>query len=100
MTGPLKDPKVRAHVDGAKLASFWERKLNIEDEGIVEDYAGVKEDVRLQAIAQEEAQALQEEMQGQPIGVGDQAGTGTETFTEEGGQGDSPSPSQGQPPIM
>ena len=99
MTGPLKDPKVRAHVDGAKLASFWERKLNIEDEGIVEDYAGVKEDVRLQAIAQEEAQALQEEMQGQPIGVGDQSGTGTETFTEEGGQGDSPSPSQGQPPV-
>ena len=99
MQGPLQDPKIRAHVDGAKLASFWERKLNIEDEGIVEEYAGVKEDVRLQAIAQEEAQALQEEMQGQPIGVGDQSGTGTETFTEEGGQGNSPSPSQGQPPT-
>ena len=88
MSGPLQDPKVRAHVDGAKLASFWERKLNIEDEGIVEDYAGVKEDVRLQAIAQEEAKMLQEESEGEPIGVGDQSGTGTETFAEEGGQGD------------
>ena len=97
MQGPLQDPKVRAHVDGSKLASFWERKLNIEDEGIVEEYAGVIEDVRLQAIAQEEAQSIQEETEGEPIGVGDQSGTGTETFTEEGGQGDSPSPSQGQP---
>ena len=99
MQGPLKDPKVRAHVDGAKLASFWERKLNIEDEGIVEDYAGVKEDVRLQAIAQEEAKNIQEENEAEPIGVGDQSGTGTETFTEEGGQGDTPSPIQRQPPI-
>ena len=97
MQGPLQDPKVRAHVDGSKLASFWERKLNIEDEGIVEEYAGVIEDVRLQAIAQEEAQSIQEETEGEPIGVGDQSGTGTETFTEEGGQGASPSPSQGQP---
>lgn len=99
MQGPLQDPKVRAHVDGSKLASFWERKLNIEDEGIVEEYAGVIEDVRLQAIAQEEAESIQEENQGQPIGVGDQSGTGSETFAEEGGQGDSPSPSQGQSPI-
>ncbi len=97
MQGPLQDPKVRAHVDGSKLASFWERKLNIEDEGIVEEYAGVIEDVRLQAIAQEEAKSIQEETEGEPIGVGDQSGTGTETFAEEGGQGDSPSPGQGQP---
>ena len=101
MTGPLKDPKVRAHVDGSKLASFWERKLNIEDEGIVEDYAGVKEDVQLQAIAQAEAQAIQQEtQQQQPIGVGDQSGTGTETFAGEEGQGVRPGPGQGQPPIM
>ena len=99
MQGPLQDAKIRAHVDGSKLASFWERKLNIEDEGIVEEYAGVIEDVRLQAIAQEEAESIQEEGQGEPIGVGDQSGTGTETFAEEGGQGDSPSPSQGQSPI-
>ena len=96
MTGPMKDPKVRAHVDGSKLASFWERKLNIEDEGIVEDYAGIKEDVRLQAIAQEEAKRLQEVSQGQPVGVGDVSGTGVETFTEEGGQGDSAGPGEGQ----
>lgn len=93
MQGPLQDPKVRAHVDGSKLASFWERKLNIEDERIVEEYAGVIEDVRLQAIAQEEAESIQQENQGQPIGVGDQSGTGAETFAEEGGQEDSPGPS-------
>jgi len=85
MQGPLQDPKVRAHVDGSKLAAFWERKLNIEDEGIVEEYAGVIEDVRLQAIAQEEAESIQEEGQGEPIGVGDQSGTGTETFAQEEG---------------
>jgi hypothetical protein len=85
MQGPLQDPKVRAHVDGSKLAAFWERKLNIEDEGIVEEYAGVIEDVRLQAIAQEEAESIQEEGQGESIGVGDQSGTGTETFAQEEG---------------
>jgi hypothetical protein len=97
MTGPMTDPKIRAHVDGAKLANFWERKLNIEDEGIVEDYAGIKEDVRLQAIAQEEAQRLKEVTQGDPIGVGDATGTGVETFAEEGGQGNNNQPSPQQP---
>lgn len=99
MNGPLKDPKVRAHVDGSKLAAFWERKLNLEDEGIVEDYAGIKEDVRLQAIAQEEAAKLQEEAESGPIGVGDVTGTGTETFTGEEGQGGRSSTSERQPPI-
>ena len=95
MSGPLKDPKVRAHVDGLKLATFWERKLNIEDEGIIEEYAGIKEDVTLQAIAQEEAQKLQQVAQTQPVGVGDVSGTGVQTFTEEGGQGGGNIPSQG-----
>jgi len=93
MQGPLQDPKIRAHVDGFKLASYWERKLNIEDEGIIEENAGVKEDVRLQAIAQEEAQAIQEETGGQPIGVGDASGTGTETLTPEGDAGNGNVPS-------
>ena len=93
MQGPLQDPKIRAHVDGFNLASYWERKLNIEDEGIIEENAGVKEDVRLQAIAQEEAQAIQEETGGQPIGVGDASGTGTETLTPEGDAGNGNVPS-------
>ena len=97
MSGPMQDPKVRAHVSGVKLANFWERKLNIEDEGIVEEYAGIKEDVHLQAIAQEEAKALQGEQEGDPIGVGDATGTGVETFAEEGGQGNSNQPSPQQP---
>ena len=99
MSGPLQDPKIRAHVSGNKLAEFWERKLNIEDEEIIEENAGVKEDVRIQAIAQEEARALQEEAGGEPIGVGDQSGTGTQTFTGEEGQGDSGGASERQPPT-
>ncbi len=98
MSGPMQDPKVRAHVSGAKLADFWERKLNIEDEGIVEEYAGIKEDVRLQAIAQEEAQQFQQVNQGQPVGVGDVSGTGVETFAQEGGQGDSAGTGEGESP--
>ena len=99
MTGPLQDPKIRAHVSGVKLAEYWERKLNLEDEGIVEENAGVKEDVRLQAIAQEEAQQLQEEAQTEPIGVGDVSGTGVETFTGEGGAENSGGAGQEQPPA-
>lgn len=97
MSGPLQDPKIRSHVSGIDLANYWERKLNLEDEGIIEEYAGIKEDVRLQAIAQEEAQQFQED-QGQPIGVGDVSGTGTETFTEEGGQAGGSGSGQGQSP--
>jgi len=93
----MQDPKIRAHVSGIKMAEFWERKLNIEDEGIIEENAGVKEDVRIQAIAQEEAQALQQESGSDPIGVGDQSGTGTQTFTEGEGPQNSPSPSGQQP---
>ena len=88
MSGPMQDPKIRAHVSGIALADYWERKLNLEDEGIVEENAGVKEDVRLQAIAQEEAQRLQEVAQSDPIGVGDASGTGVETFTGQGGAPD------------
>lgn len=97
MSGPLQDPKVRAHVSGANLARFWERKLNIEDERIVDDFAGIVEDVRLQAVAQEEAQNLQALQQGQDIGVGDASGTGTETFTGQEGQGNNTGTGAGQP---
>ena len=98
MSGPLQDPKIRAHVSGVKLAEFWERKLLIEDEDIVEENAGVKEDVRIQAIAQEEARALQEEAGGEAIGVGDQSGTGTQTFTGEETAADRQSPGGVLPP--
>lgn len=99
MTGPMQDPKIRAHVSGIALAEFWERKLNIQDEGIVEENIGVKEDVRIQAIAQEEAQSLQESSQGEPIGVGDQSGTGTETFAGEERAGNSPRTGGGVSPA-
>ena len=94
MSGPLQDPKVRNHINGFSLAEYWERKLNIEDEGIVEENAGVKEDVRVQAIAQQEAAAIQEESGGEAIGVGDQSGTGTDTLTGGEGSEGSQSPSR------
>lgn len=94
MSGPLQDPKIRNHVSGVALAEYWERKLNIEDEGIVEENAGVKEDVRVQAIAQQEAQAIQEESGGEAIGVGDQSGTGTDTLAPTEGSDDSQGPSR------
>ena len=97
MSGPLQDPKIRAHVSGIALAQYWERKLNIEDEEIIDENAGVKEDVRIQAIAQEEARTLQEEAGGDAIGVGDQSGTGTQTFAPEERQANSQSPSGEQP---
>ncbi len=59
--GPMQDPKVRMHVSGLKLAKFWERKLDLEDSEIIEEFAGVKEDVAGQAIAQAEAEQLREE---------------------------------------
>tara|TARA_B100000519_G_C14199864_1_gene417314 strand:+ start:68 stop:928 length:861 start_codon:yes stop_codon:yes gene_type:complete len=96
MSGPMQDPKIRAHVSGIALADYWERKLNLEDEGIVEENAGVKEDVRLQAIAQEEAQRLQEVAQSDPVGVGDVTGTGTETFTGQAGPAVGGVPGEGQ----
>ena len=96
MSGPMQDPKIRAHVSGIALADYWERKLNLEDEGIVEENAGVKEDVRLQAIAQEEAQRLQEVAQSEPVGVGDVTGTGVETFAQQAGPAVGGVPGEGQ----
>ena len=58
--GPMQDPKVRMHIKGIDLAKLYERKLQLEDEKLVEAFAGVKEDVQAQAIAQAEQQSLQQ----------------------------------------
>jgi hypothetical protein len=92
----LKDPKIRAHVSGEALANLWAEKLNLTDEGIVEPFAGIIEDVRLQAIAQAEAAQLQEDAEG-PIAVGDASGTGTEVAPGQEPATDAAQPSQGQP---
>lgn len=59
--GPMQDPKIRMHVDGFALARFWESKLNLKDANIIEEFAGVKEDVAGQAIAQAEQAQLAEQ---------------------------------------
>lgn len=70
--GAMQDPKIRMHVNGLKLAEFWETKLDLKDAGIIEEFAGVKEDVAGQIVAQAEAQALQEESGvGQPTPEGE-----------------------------
>lgn len=67
MQGPMQDPRVRAHINGVKLAEFFEKRLGLEDEEIIEPFAGIKEDVQIQAIAQGEAQNFKED-------AGDQIG--------------------------
>lgn len=61
MQTAMPDPKVRAHVSGFKLATYLENELDLEDIDIVEQFAGVKEDVELQAVAQAEQQRIAEE---------------------------------------
>ena len=92
MSGPMQDPKIRNHVSGINLASFWERKLNLEDENLVEEFIGVTEDVQAQAVAQSEAERIQESLQSE-VGVGDVTGTGSEVPSQQGGQGGNTKPS-------
>lgn len=79
--GPMQDPKIRAHINGEKLATFYENRLGIQDDQIIEPFAGVKEDVAVQLVAQTEQQRLSEQLQleqqpggldasGQPATVG------------------------------
>lgn len=91
MQGPMQDPKVRAHIDGKQLAKVWEKKLNLEDEGIVAEYAGVKEDVRIQAIAAAEAQSFQD------AGLGPQPTDGQEAQSAQGASPINPSQVQSRP---
>ena len=88
----MQDPKIRNHVSGINLASFWERKLNLEDENLVEEFIGVTEDVQAQAVAQSEAERIQESLQSE-VGVGDVTGTGSEVPSQQGGQGGNTKPS-------
>lgn len=79
MQGPLQDPKVRAHVSGEVLARLVEQHLDFEDDELVEPFAGTKEDVHMQAIAQAEAKRLQSDKGTDgAIRVGDASGTGEE----------------------
>lgn len=61
MMGPMQDPCIRRHVAGQALADFWGKKLNLKNENIIVPFAGVKEDVYAQAIAQAESQRFQQE---------------------------------------
>jgi hypothetical protein len=60
--GPMQDPKIRAHVSGERLASFYEARLGLQDENIIEPFAGVREDVAIQMIAKAEADRLAKEV--------------------------------------
>lgn len=59
--GPMQDPKIRNHVSGFKLAKVWEELLGIEDDELIEENIGVKEDVRTARVAEEENNRLAEE---------------------------------------
>ena len=65
--GPMQDPKVRAHVSGFNLANYYENKLGIQNENIIEQYAGIKEDIELEAFAQAERARVQEQLQGPSV---------------------------------
>ena len=78
MQGPFQDPKLRMHLSGEKLAELIEQHMDLEDDGIIEKFAGVKEDVHAQAIAQAEAQQFSEQDTGGAVRAGDASGTGTE----------------------
>ncbi len=60
--GPLQDPKLRAHVSGFKIAKFYEKKLRLEDDEIIEEFIGVKEDVHAQLTARAESQRLSQDV--------------------------------------
>jgi hypothetical protein len=59
MAGPMQDPKIRSHVDGWALATYFNRKLMLDNEDIFIQYGGVKEDVQLRAIAAAEQKKLE-----------------------------------------
>jgi len=78
MQGPFQDPKIRYHVKGTKLAEMYNTYLDFDGMELFEEYAGVKEDVHAQAIAQSEAAQLQEQTGEADVRTGDVSGTGTE----------------------
>lgn len=87
INGPMKDPKIRAHVNGFNLASHLNKKLNIEDAKIIEAFAGVKEDVQIQAIAQAEGQRFQENAG--DIGLDEKSAVGAPVPIQQGsGEGE------------
>ena len=97
--GPMQDPKVRMHVRGLDLAKLYERKLQLEDEKLIEEFAGVKEDVQAQAVAQAEQQSLQ-----QATGQGEAAAQAAPGDTEavqrrQGKPEGGPTPGQGGAPA-
>lgn len=59
--GPMQDPKIRVHISGQKLAEFYEKRLGLEDDEIIEPFSGVMEDVHAQLTAEAEAQRLSQE---------------------------------------
>ena len=86
--GPVADPKIGMHISGIKMAQFYEKELGLEDEGVVEPYIGVKENVEAETIAAEHQAKLQQE-----AGVED--GGAPPVSPEEGGAGAVPVPAQG-----
>ena len=78
MQGPMQDPKIRAHVSGEVLAKLFENIMDFGDDDLIEPFAGTKEDVHMQAIAQAEARRFAGNATDGPIGVGDASGTGQE----------------------
>ena len=97
--GPMQDPKIRMHVRGIDLAKLYERKLQLEDEKLIEPFAGVKEDVQAQAVAQAEQQSLQEAT-GQQEAFAQAAPGDTESVQRGQGKPEGgPTPSEGGPPT-
>lgn len=66
----VQAPQLAAHISGIELARTLERTLNIEDDKIVKEYEGIREQVTAQAIAQSMLQSLSEET-GQQLGAED-----------------------------
>ncbi len=60
--GPLQDPKLRAHISGFKMAKFYEKKLRLEEDEIIEEFVGVKEDVHAQLTARAESERLSQDV--------------------------------------
>ena len=58
MAGPMKDPGFRAHIKFAKLAERFKYFLEWEKDDIIEPYAGIKEQVTAQAVAEAEKQRI------------------------------------------
>jgi hypothetical protein len=97
--GPMQDPKVRMHIRGFDLAKLYERKLQLEDESLIEEFAGVKEDVQAQAVAQAEQQSLQKAT-GQEDAAAQAAPGDTEAVQRRQGKPEGgPTPGQGGAPT-